>query len=150
MHTLCLPMCSIVGPMARGGGGDITGNGPGQGFTTHQYQRLNPLVQDVSGAPTLWRRRAADGRRREFVTTKRYTPRLSHMTKLHRHTPHTLLSVPAKLGCVAQPSSVPFGGIVATHLVIQPFVIVNVQTTRETSRTRSSALGILGRFALSA
>ena len=32
---VCLPMCFTVGPMARGGGGDITGNGLGQGFTSN-------------------------------------------------------------------------------------------------------------------
>ena len=34
MHTVRLPMCSTVAPMARIGGGDITGNVLGQGFTS--------------------------------------------------------------------------------------------------------------------
>ena len=53
-------MCSTVAPMARGGRGDITGNVPGQGFTspspcTH--------VQGAYGAPTGAVGGAADGRR---------------------------------------------------------------------------------------
>ena len=42
-------MCSTVAPMARGGGGDITGNGSGQGFTSPS---TCTHVQGVSGAPT--------------------------------------------------------------------------------------------------
>ena len=48
-RTVCLSMYSTVGPMAREGRGDITGNVQGQGFTspspcTH--------VQGAYGAPT--------------------------------------------------------------------------------------------------
>ena len=56
-----LHLCSTVGPMARGGGVDITGNDAGQGFTSTS---TCTHVQGVRGAPTLRRRRAADGRRR--------------------------------------------------------------------------------------
>ena len=59
MHTVRLSMCSTVAPMARAGGGDITGNVLGQGFTspspcTH--------VQDAYGAPTGAVGGAANGR----------------------------------------------------------------------------------------
>ena len=61
MHTVRLPMCSTVAPMAGSGGGDITGNVLGQGFTspgpcTH--------VQGAYGAPTgAIGSSAANGRR---------------------------------------------------------------------------------------
>ena len=57
-------MCPTVAPMARGGRGDITGNVPGQGFTS-----ASPCthVQGVSGAPTGAVGGAADGRRRELI-----------------------------------------------------------------------------------
>ena len=62
MRTVWLPLCPTVAPMARGGSarGDITGNVPGQGFTspspcTH--------VQGAYGAPTGADGGAADGRR---------------------------------------------------------------------------------------
>ena len=63
IHTVRLPMCSTVAPMARAGGGDITGNVLGQSFTspspcTH--------VQGAYGAPTGAVGGAANGRRREF------------------------------------------------------------------------------------
>ena len=60
MHTVCLPMCSTVAPMARGGRGDITGNVPGQGFTSP-----SPCThgQGAYGAPTGAVGGAADGRR---------------------------------------------------------------------------------------
>ena len=60
MHTLCLPMCSTVGLMARGGGGDITGNVTGQDFTS-----TSPCThgQGAYGAPTGAVCGAADGRR---------------------------------------------------------------------------------------
>ena len=100
MHTVWLPMCSTVVPMARAGGGDITGNVLGQGFTspspcTH--------VQGAYGAPTGAVGGAANGRRREIVTTQRYTLRLRHFTKLHGRTPHTPLSAATKFGYVAMP-----------------------------------------------
>ena len=49
MLTVCLPMCSAVVPMAREGGGDISVNSLGQGFTSP-----SPLsyIQGASGAPT--------------------------------------------------------------------------------------------------
>ena len=58
MRTLWLPLCPTVAPMARGGGGDITGNGPGQGFTSPS---TCTHVQGVSGAPTAAVGGAAEG-----------------------------------------------------------------------------------------
>ena len=52
--------------MARGGGGDITGNGPGQGFTSPS---TFTHVQGVSGAPT-----AADGGAADSRPSCRTTP----------------------------------------------------------------------------
>ena len=46
--------------MVRGGGGDITVNGPGQGFTSPS---TFTHVQGVPGAPTAADGGAADGRR---------------------------------------------------------------------------------------
>ena len=46
MHTVWLGMCSKGVPMARGGGGYITGNGLGQGFNQpweHLSSRLGSL-----------------------------------------------------------------------------------------------------------
>ena len=53
-------MCSTVAPMARAGGGDITGNVLGQSFTS-----TSPCthVQGAYGAPTGAVGGAADGRR---------------------------------------------------------------------------------------
>ena len=58
MHTIWLTTCSAIAPMARGGGGDITSNDLGQGFTS-----LSPCthVQGVSGAPTAAVGGAAEG-----------------------------------------------------------------------------------------
>ena len=69
MHTVRLPMCSTVAPMARAGGGHITGNVLGQSFTspspcTH--------VMGAYGTPTGAVGGAANSRRREFLSTKRY------------------------------------------------------------------------------
>ena len=90
-------MCPTVAPLVRGGRGDITGNVPGQCFTS-----LSPCthVQGAYGAPTSAVGGTAEGRRREFVANQRYNLRHSHMTKLLCGTPHTPLSATAKLGCM--------------------------------------------------
>ena len=49
MCTPWLPVCSTGTPMVRGGGGDIPGNDPGQGFTSPS---TCTHVKGVSGAPT--------------------------------------------------------------------------------------------------
>ena len=69
MRIVQLPMCPTDDPMARGARGDIPGNRLGQGSTitstlTH--------VWGAYGAPTLCRRRAADGRRSLLRTSKMY------------------------------------------------------------------------------
>ena len=60
MRTVLLPMCPTDGPMARGARGDIPGNSLGQGSTSTSTLTH---VWGAYGAPTLCRRRAADGRR---------------------------------------------------------------------------------------
>ena len=49
MHTVRPTTCSSVAPMARGGAGDIPGNGPGQDITSSSTYTH---VQGAYGAPT--------------------------------------------------------------------------------------------------
>ena len=60
-HTLWLPTCSTVAPMARKGAGDIPGNDPGQGITSSSTYIH---VQGAYGAPTGAVGGAAGGTRR--------------------------------------------------------------------------------------
>ena len=60
MRTVLLSMCPTAGPLARGARRDIPGNSLGHGSTS--TSRL-AYVWGAYGAPTLCRRRAADGRR---------------------------------------------------------------------------------------
>ena len=48
-HTLWLPTCSAVAPMARIGAGDIPGNDPGQEIASYSTYTH---VQGAYGAPT--------------------------------------------------------------------------------------------------
>ena len=66
MHTVRLPKCSTVATMARAGGGDITGNVLGQGFTS---PRPCTHVWVAHGAPTGAIEGAANGRRFELQCT---------------------------------------------------------------------------------
>ena len=59
MHTVCLPKCSTVGPVARGGGGNIPGILAYRPRATSTSTLTH--VWGAYGAPTLCRRRAADG-----------------------------------------------------------------------------------------
>ena len=61
LHTLWLPMCSAVAPMARGGAGGMPGNDTGQGITSSSTYTH---VQGAYGAPTGAVGGAADGTRR--------------------------------------------------------------------------------------
>ena len=76
MHTVLLPKCSTVAPMARVGEGDITGNVLGQGFTS---TRPCTHVQGAYGAPTGAVGGAADGRR-----SKRRCTFSDHHTRFSR------------------------------------------------------------------
>ena len=60
-HTLRLPMCSIVAPMARGDGKDIPVNDLGQDITSSSTYTH---VQGAYGAPTGAVGGAADSTRR--------------------------------------------------------------------------------------
>ena len=67
MHTVRPTTCSNVAPMARGGAGDIPGNGSGQDNTSSSTYTH---VQGAYGAPTGVVAGAADGRRTQFVRAR--------------------------------------------------------------------------------
>ena len=143
MLTVWLPMCSTVAPMARGGRGDITGNVPLPPPRPRLHQCTSPCthVQGVCGAPTGAVGGAADGRRREIVTTQRYTPRLSHMTKLHTGTlrPHPI-ECACQIWLCSSAVKCTFGWYTSQNAAPRRFfsTICNayVQMTRATSQTR--------------
>ena len=84
-------MSSTGVPMVKEGAGDVTGNGPGQGFTSPS---TCTHVQGVSGAPTAADGGAADGRRSMRRTSVMHQGLRITAKAAYRRTQCVVLSAP--------------------------------------------------------